>query len=60
MPEDTRMITLNIEQFPESLRNRVKARAALRGMYLKDAVIEACRLWLDEDEAEKGVAIPNV
>ncbi len=37
---------LLIKGWPDDLRRRMKAKAAIRGITLREAMIEAARLWL--------------
>lgn len=37
---------LNIDRFPDPLRRQLKSRAALDGMTVREAVIEAIQMWV--------------
>lgn len=47
------MKALNIRDFPEDLRRELKARAALRGISLRELVIGYCRQGLAGDKKKK-------
>lgn len=39
-------------QFPEDLLRRAQAKARMEGIYFRDAIREALKLWLEEKEPE--------
>ncbi len=45
---------VNIRKFPVDLHRRLKARAVMRGMDLRDLVIEYCEKGLEQDKPKKG------
>ena len=45
---------VNIRKFPVALHRKLKARAALRGIDLRDLIIEYCEKGLKEDKQKGG------
>ncbi len=51
---------VNIRKFPVDLHRRLKARAVMRGMDLRDLVIEYCEKGLEQDDvSEPGIGAPG-
>ncbi len=44
--------TLSVERFPPGLHRKIKVTAALRGITLKAAIIEALQDWLEGQSGE--------
>ena len=48
------MPVLNVRDFPEELRIKLKFQAAKRNISLRELVIEYCREGLKRDKTQKG------
>lgn len=47
-------ITMNVESIPEDLRRQMKALAALKGVTLREALIEAMQDWCAAERGSQG------
>lgn len=57
MPDS--LVTLTVEGFPDDLRRRLKAEAALRGMTLRAAITEAAAAWCQDLPSDNGKETGN-
>ena len=43
---DGKKMVITIREWPVDLQRQMRAAAAIRGITLRQAMVEACRLWL--------------
>lgn len=60
MRPKTKRLSITIREIPDEVHREWKAKSAIRGLAMDQAVVEALRLWIAAEDRKRGRAMAQL